>query len=345
MIKFTDNAPIGMIRDTTDGYMVAMSRIARTGVQEYRASELGIIGDHIVRVMRTEDSVFAKDAMSSLSHAPVTINHPTELVDANNWKDLAVGEVGEGVMRDGEWLSAPLILKDAVGVNAARSTHKEISLGYTAEIKDAPEGADYDLEMTDIKFNHLAIVPRGRAGSEARIGDSALNWGASPQPQKEPVQMDMKPIMIGDAAFNVPLADAEKIETAVNALKQEITDRDAALGEHIATITNLEAKILTDEQRAQDAIELVAVIDRARLFDAKIDVTGKSAVAIKREALSAVYDVAMIASAPDVSVGSMFDILEPQKVNDSAREVLKNTDKKPKNGNDPWATFNKKDDK
>ena len=41
MIKFSDTHPVGAVKKTAQGYMVATARVARTGVQEYLASELG----------------------------------------------------------------------------------------------------------------------------------------------------------------------------------------------------------------------------------------------------------------------------------------------------------------
>lgn len=336
-IRFTDSAHIGQVRDTADGYLVAMSRVARTGVQDYLASELGIMGSHKVRVMRHPDDVFAKDAMTSLSHAPVTVDHPSEMVDAENWRDLAVGEVGEGVLRDGEWLSVPLILKDAKGISAARTTHKEISMGYTANLVDAPEGADWDMEMKDIRFNHLAIVPRGRAGSEARIGDGAVNWGAAPQPQKEAIQMDMKTIVVGDKAVQIAASDADVITAMIAA-------KDTQIGELKAECAAANAKILTDAQIEARVADRVAVIDKAKTLVADYDASGKSVADIKREVVLSVYgaDAAGV-DVSDAEVNGIFRVMAPAKVDDSARDAIKKTEKKTaSDGAIDWAAVQKK---
>ena len=169
--NFTDAVQIGTFRDTKDGYMVAMSRIARTGIQEYRASELGLIGDAIIKVNRPESEVFHKDAMASLSRIPITVDHPRDAVTSDNWADLSVGEVGDAVMRDGDYIVVNPMIKDAKGVTAAKTTHKEFSAGYTAELVPVTDAAlGYDFEQTNIRYNHLALVPRGRAGSQAQAG-------------------------------------------------------------------------------------------------------------------------------------------------------------------------------
>jgi len=329
MIKFTDTAEIGK-RSTKDGYLVAMSKVARTGVQDYLASELGMIGNHVVRVNRPEVEVFAKDAMASLTHAPVTINHPAEMVDADNWKDLAVGEVGEGVLRDGEWLAVPLIVKDAKGIEVAGTTHQEISMGYTAELKDAPDGADYDLDMTKIRFNHLALVPRGRAGSEARIGDSAHNWGAAPQ-QREVNDMTTKAIVVGDEAVNVPADVADKITAAMDAVaakleaaKAAIEARDTTIGELKAENAETAKKVMSDADIAAAVVARKAVTDKAAEFTEAFKDEGQSLADIKREAVRSMYgDEAAATEVSDAEINGIFRVMEPKKVNDSARDVLK----------------------
>lgn len=327
-IKFQDKASIGDVRDTKDGYLIAMSRVARTGVQDYLASELGFVGNHIVRVNRSEDQVFSKDAMTSLSHAPVTVDHPAEMVDAASWRDLAVGEVGAEVMRDGEWLSVPLIVKDAAGIEAARSTHKEISMGYSANIVDAPDGADYDYDMREITFNHLALVPKGRAGSEARIGD-AHNWGAAPQLKKDHV-VNMKAIVVGDEAVQVPADVADKItailadhKAQIDAKDKVIETRDETIGELKAENATTAAKVLTDEQIEAMVADRMAVVDKASSLVADLDVAGKTVADIKREAVQSVYgDDAAGADVTDAEINGIFRVMTPKKVDDSARKVL-----------------------
>ena len=67
-VTLTDAARVSGIRQTSDGYLVAEARVARTGIQEYSRRELGMGGDGVVRVYRPESEVFAEDAMTS--HRP-----------------------------------------------------------------------------------------------------------------------------------------------------------------------------------------------------------------------------------------------------------------------------------
>jgi hypothetical protein len=351
-IKFQDKAQVGDVKKTQDGYLVATSRVARTGVQDYLASELGMFGDHVVKVYRPEQEVFAKDAMSSLTHAPVTVDHPAQMVDAANWGDLSVGEVGSEVMRDGEWLTVPLIVKDAKGIHAAGSTHKEISMGYTAELKDAPEGSDYDKVMTNIRFNHLALVPRGRAGSEARIGDSVDQWGAAPK-QREVKDMTTKAIVVGDEAVNVPADVADKIIAALDAAKKEVADltatveaRDTTIGELKAECADTAKKVMSDADIAAAVVARKAVTDKAAEFVEGFNDEGQTLADIKRAAVKAKFgDEAAATEVSDAEINGIFRVMEPAKVNDAARDAMKEGKEKAKPKGNWDGMYKKKGDK
>lgn len=268
-IRFTDRANIGKTKRTGEGYLVATARIARTGTQEYRASELGFVGDHVVKVYRPESEVFHRDALQSLSRVPVTINHPDEPVTADNWKSLAVGEVGDEVMRDGDWLVVSPMLKDASALTVAETTHREISMGYTAELRDADPKTGADYEMYNLRFNHLALVPKGRAGSEARIGDSA-NWGVSPVTVEDNgMTVDVKTVILGDKAVQVVASDADTVAAILRDHAAAIADKDKEIGELTAKLADAEAKVLTDEQLAEKVKALADATARREAVKAK----------------------------------------------------------------------------
>ena len=333
---------------TDDGYLVAVSKVARTGVQDYLASEIGLSGDGIVKVNRSPDEVFSKDAMSSITHAPVTVDHPSEMVGAENWKEVAVGEVGEGVIRDGEWLAVPLILKDAKGIDAANTSHKEISMGYTAKLVAAQDGDEYDLEMTDIRFNHLAIVSDARAGKEARIGDSSHKWGAAPT-TTEHVKMTMKTVVLGDKAVEVAAKDADTVtqilkdhKTAMDAKDAIISDKETKIGELKAENADTAKKVISDADIEKMVADRMVVVEKAKSVNSKFISDGKTVPEIKRETVKGVYgDTAASSDISDAEINGIFKVMQLE-IDDSARNALKG---KKNAGDDPWAKFVKKGDK
>ena len=315
MIKFTDRANIGQVKTTLDGYVIAQARALRAGVQHYNASELGLMGDHTVKVFRPEESIFDKESVNSLAHAPVTIDHPAENVTADNWKDLAVGEVSKDFLRDGEFLAANIFLKDKRAIDAINSGKAQLSAGYTAEMRPS-DNPEYDFIMGPPKYNHLAIVDKARAGSEARIGDNATTWGAAPitVTEKE-TEMDLIKVMVGDKAVQVAAADADHIAKVGKDHKAEIEKLQEDIGALKAGLADAEAKALTDE--AIDAL----VKDRADAL-------------ARRDAVRAKFGDEAVEGASDAEIKGIYSVMDKAapKV-DPVRQAL--ADAKP-DEKDPW---------
>lgn len=347
-MKFTDRANIGKVKRTSEGYLVTQARALRKGVQEYHASELGIMGDGIIRVYRPEESVRDAESLVSLSHAPITIGHPDEDVTAENWRDLSVGEVSTGATWDGDFISLPLILKDASAIKSVEGGMAELSAGYTADIKSV-EHDDYDFVMGPPKYNHLAIVDKARAGSEARIGDNAKPWGAAPLTKtEEEIQVDMIQVMVGDAAVNVAKADADKLTTLVKDHAKAIEDKDATIAELKIECADVNKKIMSDDAIAkliQDGVkEIAQVADKARKLVKDFDATDKDAMAIRREVIAKVYgDEAIADLKTDAEIKAAFAVA---RVDEKADPVL-TRDAKPKGKEvgGSWDFIIKKDDK
>ena len=310
MIRFNDAAKIGGTKKTQEGYLVATSRVARTGVQTYLASELGDVADDfkpdaVVRVYRAEDQVFHKDTLASITRVPVTLGHPPEMVDADNWATYSVGDVGDAFARDGEWIVVNPMIKDAAARTAAETTHKEISMGYTANIVKARDGVDADFEMVDIRMNHLALVPKGRAGSQARIGDA--QWGASPvKVEDKRMTVELKTVILGDKAVQVEAKDADTVAAILKDHKTAIDAKDTEIGELKGKLATAEAKVLDE-----------AAI--AKLVDAKVDAK------TKRDAVAAKFGDEAVKDASDAEIAGMFKVIDKSAGNadETVRNALK----------------------
>jgi hypothetical protein len=160
---------------TSDGYLTAEPRIARTGIQIYKGYEIGRYDMDEVRVYRPPDEVFSKAAMKSMAHRPISLDHPRTKIDASNWKELSVGHSGGEVARDGEFVRVPLVLMDAHAITAAQSGKSQLSVGYGADLRwesgQTPDGQLYDAMQQNIRANHIALVSVARGGDKLRIGD------------------------------------------------------------------------------------------------------------------------------------------------------------------------------
>jgi hypothetical protein len=164
-----DKAVVKKAELTPEGYLKADAVVTRTGVFTYMNQD-----GTVRKELRHPDDVFMADSLDSMKMRPITDGHPeAKLVNSDNAKDLTVGYTGENVQADGQYLVTSLLVtnKDAVA-NVTSKKRTELSLGYTVDLKkeDGIYGGErYDFRQTNIRYNHLALVDRARAGNVARI--------------------------------------------------------------------------------------------------------------------------------------------------------------------------------
>ena len=154
---------------TDEGYIRANAVVTRTGIFLYHNAD-----GSIRRELRHPDDVWNEDSIASMELIPVTNNHPAEkLVNAKNFKQLAIGFTGETIKKDGQYIIAPVVITDQDGVDWVQNQgRKELSLGYTVDLfpeSGSYNGEPYDYRQKNIRYNHLAIVNTARAGADARI--------------------------------------------------------------------------------------------------------------------------------------------------------------------------------
>lgn len=331
MQKFTDRAMLSKPRKTADGYLVGEVRCARTGCQQYRASEIGLTGDQAVTVYRPDEAVFDKASLATYAGKPVTLNHPPVQVTADNWKAYAIGDIGTEIARDGEFVSVPYKIMDAAAIAAIDAGTREVSMGYTSgiEYRDgvAPDGTPYQaVQVGPIKINHLAIVPRARGGSQLRIGDAADNWGASPLTDAEMKGAEMpelRKIMVD--GLQVETTDAAAM--AIEKLQGQLAARDAAdaatatahaevlaakekeIGAKDAEITSLKAAAMTDAMLDARVASRADLIAKAAAVSKDTAVAGLSDAAIRKAVVVAKLGDAAVADKADAYIEGVFDHL------------------------------------
>ena len=158
--------------ETPEGYLICHDvPINRTGTQEYTAGEMQLDGDpeRIITVNRYPEDVFDAAALASFEGKDVTSGHPPENLTPENHAAYSKGHV-ENVRRAGDQTIADLHIKDATLISDIKNgIIREVSCGYVCNWE--PDGAGY--KQTNIRGNHVAIVPHGRAGHEVAIKDQA----------------------------------------------------------------------------------------------------------------------------------------------------------------------------
>jgi len=170
-------------RVTAEGFLIAPGVIARAGnVQEYRASELGLDKSHgmdanrLVRLYRPTSEVHSPETIASFEGQTLTMGHPFEGVDADNWQKVAIGDVHD-VGADGDRVKSELVIRHAAAIKDIKSGGKrQLSCSYTFDCDltagHTADGKAYDGIMTNIRGNHVAVVDVARGGPGCRIGDS-----------------------------------------------------------------------------------------------------------------------------------------------------------------------------
>jgi hypothetical protein len=162
-----DAGRIGQITTTDEGYLKGEARVTRTGIFNY------LMDDSVKRILRHPDDVFDSNSLDSMKMIPMTNNHPIgSFVDSNNAQKESVGHVGENIRADGKYLTAPVVITDQETIDLIKAGKHQLSLGYSINLDNASgiyDGSKYDGRQRNIKYNHLAIVQRGRAGKEASL--------------------------------------------------------------------------------------------------------------------------------------------------------------------------------
>ena len=342
---FTDVAPLTGARRTRDGYLSAEIRSARVGIQQYAGHEIGRPDLPMVNVYRAPDEVFSADAMASMAHRPVVIDHPDEEVTADNWRDLAVGMTGDVVTKEGGYIRIPLALMDAAAIREVEAGKREVSWGYRCELVwgdgVTPDGEQYQARQVGIRANHLAVVTRGRAGSACRIGDRET-WGETPSINNvkgkkmadailRTITHDGVPVEVTDGAAAVIAKLENKLADGAKALSDADASHKAAIAAKDEEIGTLKA----DLKKAQDSAPKPAdldklVADRAALvtmvkaIDAKIDVNGKSDAELRKAAVVAKLGDELAKDASDAEIAGMFKaIAKDVKTVDPFAAVIK----------------------
>ncbi|MCO5085145.1 MAG: DUF2213 domain-containing protein [Mesorhizobium sp.] len=367
-MKFTDAVSIAGTRRRDDGYLVADARVARTGVQLYAGYEVGKPEMAVVRVYRPDAEVFSRDTLASFAHRPVTNDHPAEPVTADNWKDHAVGNTSDEVARDGSMIRVPLMVSDGATIKLIEDGKRELSAGYTCDLAfetgQTASGEAYDAIQKNIRANHVAIVQRGRAGSEVRIGDDAGKWGASPV---TPQTADERTSQMADALRKV-LVDGLQVETtdagaqAIDKLQKDLASSaakiDTLTADHATALAAKDAELAkahAERDAANAKILDAAALDKlvqargdliatAKAIAADVKTDGLSDAEIRKAVVVAKLGDAAVKDKAEAYIDARFDILaeDAAKSVDPVRAALQSQDRAPLTNDNGQAAYEKR---
>lgn len=287
---------------TDAGYMVAQGNIARTGIQTYYAYELGIKdGDpnRKINLYRSPEEVFAVDSLASFENAPITIGHPKEWVNPQNWSQLAKGEAVEVKKVTDTHVGAKIVLKSEDAIKAVKTGTKELSNGYEFEIEWTKgaivDGIEYDGLQRNIRGNHVAIVDKARCGSTCRIFDSEPKRPKGGNMSERKLVVDGIPVEVNETAA----AAIEKLQKKVNDQLSEIQglnqnvekltqDIKAVNDSHKLELDKLKEQIMAPEQRDVMVADWAALLAGAEKLAPSVVTKGKDCETVRREVLEVV---------------------------------------------------------
>ncbi len=221
-----------------NGFLRADAFVTRVGVFRYVNAD-----GTIRRELRLPDEVFSEKSLATLSMLPVTNEHPAGMVTADNARDLAVGSTGERAEQDGRFVRTKVQVTDGGVIQAViNGTRRELSCGYlctkdatpgtTQGIPGVPDGEPYDVIQRDIRYNHLAVTERGRAGPEVSIprmdgldeDTAVMVLDDHPTRDKQHGELKMETITIDGVNYEVSTQAAQ-------AIRKMIASHDSAVAE------------------------------------------------------------------------------------------------------------------
>lgn len=145
-----------------NGYLRIDGIAAHVGILEYMDEDGSIIREFV-----PEETLFEPASLASLSGAPVTLQHPPEMVSPANYAKYSQGSVNGSPSADGENLMVPMSVIGNDALHAIESGVNELSPGYSVDLDETPgewKGQQYDRVQRNRRYNHLAIVDEARGG-------------------------------------------------------------------------------------------------------------------------------------------------------------------------------------
>ena len=245
-----DATPSVRSKDENGFLHVAITPISKATVNPYLGREIegsvahGFKPDSIYYGLRDPQEL--EKAADTFNGLPLLLeHHPT---DAENLpKEWVVGSMGTDAVYEKPYLKNSMTVTDAQAIGYIEDgTAKEISCSYrftpdfTAGEFTEVDGSKvhYDFVMRDIRGNHVALVPEGRAGHDVHVADSGDAVNINRQERR-----DFMPLDDFISKF-LPLASEEEKQAAKAALEALTTakDEDPAFAEGVAYGEEVEKK-------------------------------------------------------------------------------------------------------
>jgi len=314
---------------TDEGFLVDSPIVGRVGIQLYKNAD-----GTVRREFRPPEEVFKADSLNSFVGKPITDGHPAEMVNAKNAKSLLVGAIHTEGKQDGDNVVAGITIHDADMIDKImKGGKRELSLGYKVDIEEISgvwNGQEYDAIQRNIRINHLAIVPRGRAGNARlnldRLDAESIITGEIMPENLSRVRLDTGLEYQAEAevvqAFEKMRADKVEADAHIDELQKQLdsvaAERDT-LKSQVASADKVRADAL---EAARAEIKARAILEKsAEAF--KIDCADKSDREIKEAVIKSKRADADLSGKSDDYINAAFDLTVELKADEAMAEQRK----------------------
>ena len=281
-----DYGQISKSEITDEGYLKVWCKAARTGTQLYTRGD-----GKQCREYRPEDEVSKPESLASFGMKAVTMGHPPVLLDAENTKVHQIGHAGSQVRYNDGFVEVALLITDKNAIERIqRGDAQEVSSGYRVDFDPTPgvtpEGESYDGVQRNIRINHIAVVKKGRAGSDVRLildscdRNDAIAWDENPS--NSPV-ISMARINLDGMDLELPAETAgavqsfakeaaranadlqSKLDSQEEQIQAVVTENEETLGRLDAALERIEEleKQVTEAAEAAEKRDDAAEINEA----------------------------------------------------------------------------------
>ena len=202
---------------TDEGYLDAKVKPTRAGVFLYMDA-----AGRTIRELRPPEEVFDAASLASLENKAITNSHPPKLLDAKNTSEYQKGVVfgAHEKAPDGLHTQAGARIYDSDTIRDVLGGKEEVSCGYTCDVIDQagvhPVYGPYDKVQRNIRYNHLAIEWRGRAGPGARLTTDSADLDS--------VRFDAVEIEAPGLDNTIKTGDPTVIKTKINGHDVEVSE-------------------------------------------------------------------------------------------------------------------------
>jgi hypothetical protein len=260
---------------TPEGYLRCYGQIARTGELRYIKSD----GTERIEVV-TPEVLFNKTSIDSFKMKTVTNNHPPVKLDSNNTKNYIAGMTSNVAVIDGSFLGIAMTIVDQDTIDdIVKGNKRQISCGYETELEKREDGKYYQIYRSG---NHIAIVDRGRAGSNVALKLDSWNMDLESDTEEDTIKYKsaLDKISVDNISRN-DNSDRKTIMQKFNLDGFEFETENLELAKHARSVDSQLDRLKTTSKDLQTRFDSIAAENQALIT--KVSTLDGTSEALKAE--------------------------------------------------------------